>query len=124
MPTEDASTPQPPRLSTRERREARQRVEAYHKQKLTELMEDVRRALDAFENGDIDAFELDDVMYTYCKQSKELFNFINTYYPSNVKLTTLLALLDDETQGRRSREPKTLLAEEIRVKLSRRSSLQ
>ena len=124
MPTEDTSAPHPPRLSKHQGREARQRVEAYHKRKLTELMEDVRRALDAFDNGDIDSFELDDVVQTYCKQSKELFNFINTYYPSNAKLPTLLALMDDEARGPWSWKPKTLLAEETSAKLSRRSSPQ
>jgi hypothetical protein len=58
-------------------------------------------------------------MQTYCKQSKELFVFINTYYPSNAKLPTLLALIDDEARGQWSWKPKTVLAEEIRVKLCR-----
>ena len=121
MPTEDISTTQPPGLSKHQGREARRRVEVYHRQKLAELMEDVRRALDTFENGYIDAFELDYVIQTYCKQSKELFNFINTYYPSNAKLPTLLVWIDDEARGQRPWKLKTVLAEEIRVKLTRQS---
>ncbi len=46
------------------RRAARQEIVAYHEAALTELIGHLRIALARFEVGEVDAFEVDDVVHT------------------------------------------------------------
>ena len=61
--------------SKAERRAARARVGAYHEAKLVELIEHVRQALARYEAGEIDAFDLDDVIHHYKRAARELWKF-------------------------------------------------
>ncbi|HUC87581.1 MAG TPA: hypothetical protein VMR95_00330 [Candidatus Binatia bacterium] len=76
---------------------------------MAELMTPVRVALDAFDKGKLNAFELDYIIQVYCAQSKELYNFVNTYYGSNSKLPTLLCMIDSEERGEEVWQPKRQL---------------
>ncbi len=57
------------------RRAARARIGAYHEAKLAELVEHVRDALACYDAGEIDVFELDDVIHQYKKAARELWKF-------------------------------------------------
>ncbi len=39
-------------------------------------------------------------LHNYHEQSKELFSFINAYYPSNDRLHIILSFIDEEEQGK------------------------
>lgn len=58
-----------------ERRAARALVATYHEAKLADLIEHVRAALVRYDAGEIDVFELDDVIHHYERASRELWKF-------------------------------------------------
>ncbi len=58
-----------------ERRAARARVGRYHEVKLAELIEHVRESLARYDAGEIDAFDLDDVIHQYKRAARELWKF-------------------------------------------------
>ena len=60
-----------------DRRAARQTVAAYHKEQLGELVRRVKLAAERFEAGDLDAFEVDEVIFQYSRAAKELWKFCN-----------------------------------------------
>lgn len=62
---------------TSERRAAREAVAAYHEARLAELVEHVGDAVDRFHAGDLDAFEVDDVIFQYSRAAKGLWKFCN-----------------------------------------------
>jgi hypothetical protein len=55
------------------RRAARQEVAAYHEATLTELIAHLRVALGRFDAGEIDAFEVDDLVHRYKRAANELW---------------------------------------------------
>jgi hypothetical protein len=57
------------------RRAARDRVAAYHQEQLGRLLEHVREGLARYDAGEIDAFELDDVIHQYTRSARELWKF-------------------------------------------------
>jgi hypothetical protein len=57
------------------RRAARELVGAYHEAKLGELIEHVRDALARYDMGEIDAFDLDEVIHHYKLAARELWKF-------------------------------------------------
>lgn len=61
--------------SRAERRAARARIGAYHETKLAELIEHVRQALARYDAGEIDVFDLDDVIHHYKRAARELWKF-------------------------------------------------
>jgi hypothetical protein len=61
--------------SKAERRAARERIRAYHEAKLSELIEHVREALARYDAGEIDVFDLDDVIHHYKRAARELWKF-------------------------------------------------
>ncbi len=83
-------------LSKIERDKARKTIEKYHQKKLGELIEGVYQKIQQFKNGKISAFDADYAVQIYHEQSKELFNFINTYYPKNSMLPYILELIEQE----------------------------
>lgn len=54
---------------------ARAAVGAYHEAELTRLIERVREALVRFDAGEIDAFELDDLIHHYKRAAQKLWTF-------------------------------------------------
>jgi hypothetical protein len=57
------------------RRAARQLVGEYHEQELARLLEHVRDGFARFDAGEIDAFELDDLIHRYKRSARELWKF-------------------------------------------------
>jgi hypothetical protein len=80
--------------SKSERRAARAAVAEYHAQRLAELVERVGDAVDAFRVGELDAFEVDQVIFQYSRAAKELWKFCNG---SNVEFTA--ELIGDRAPG-------------------------
>lgn len=57
------------------RREAREVIGAYHEQQLRGLLENVREGFARLDAGEIDAFELDDLVHRYKRAANELWKF-------------------------------------------------
>lgn len=93
-------------LSKEDRKRARKKIEIYHQKKLGELIEIIYKKIIEFRNGNISAFEADYAIHVYHEQSKELFGFINTYYPRNSMLAQLLDLIEQEEKSEWKWEPK------------------
>ena len=63
--------------ATSDRRAARETVAAYHEEQLGELVRHVKQAVERFQAGEIDAFEVDEVVFQYSRAAKELWKFCN-----------------------------------------------
>jgi hypothetical protein len=63
--------------SKSERRAAREAVADYHQAQLAELVQRVGEAVDRFRAGQLDAFEVDQVVFQYSRAAKELWKFCN-----------------------------------------------
>lgn len=50
-------------------------VVSYHEARLAELLERVREGLDLYDSGELDAFELDELIHRYKKATRELWKF-------------------------------------------------
>ena len=69
-------------------------VAAYHAAKLAELLAHVAEAIDRFRSGELEAFDVDEVLFQYSRAAKELWKFCNI---GNVQVTAgqpLRQLLD------------------------------
>ena len=60
-----------------DRRAAREIVAAYHEEQLAELVQRVKLAIERFQAGETDAFEVDEVIFQYSRAAKELWKFCN-----------------------------------------------
>jgi len=60
-----------------DRRAARESVAAYHEEQLGELVRRVKLAVERFQAGEVDAFEVDEVILQYSRAAKELWKFCN-----------------------------------------------
>jgi hypothetical protein len=60
-----------------ERRAARSVVADYHDAQLRELVDRVGDAIDRYRAGELDAFEIDRVVFQYSRAAKELWKFCN-----------------------------------------------
>jgi hypothetical protein len=58
-----------------ERRAARERLAEYHQVQLRALLDHVRDGFVRFDAGDIDEFELDDLIHHYKRSANELWRF-------------------------------------------------
>jgi hypothetical protein len=54
------------------RRAARQLVGEYHERELARLLERVREGFTRFDAGELDAFELDELIHRYKRSAREL----------------------------------------------------
>lgn len=63
--------------SKSERRVARQDVAAYHEEQLTVLVVRVGEAIDRFRVSELDANDVDHVLFQYSRATKELWKFCN-----------------------------------------------
>ena len=59
------------------RRAARETVATYHDEQLGELIRHVKQAIERFETGELDAFEVDEHIFQYSRAAKELWKFCN-----------------------------------------------
>jgi hypothetical protein len=82
MSTADREEPSHPRRVTpsagpskAERRAARAAVAAYHEAELAKLIERVRAGIARYDAGEIDAFELDDLIHHYKRATQKLWSF-------------------------------------------------
>ena len=50
---------------------------AYHETQLAALAEHVGSAIDRFRGGELDAFEVDQVLFQYSRAAKDLWKFCN-----------------------------------------------
>ena len=70
--------------SKAERRAARETVAAYHEEQLGRLVEYVASAIDRHRAGELDAFDVDAVVFQYSRAAKELWKFCNLGDPELV----------------------------------------
>ncbi|MGH2954448.1 MAG: hypothetical protein ACRDK9_10610 [Solirubrobacterales bacterium] len=80
MPPDETSpatkpSPDPHRATKAERRAARERVGAYHETEQAKLLERVRSGFGRYDAGEIDAFELDELIHRYHRASQKLWSF-------------------------------------------------
>jgi hypothetical protein len=61
--------------SKAERRAARAAVAVYHEAELAKLIERLRAEIDRYDAGEIDAFELDDLVHHYKRATQKLWSF-------------------------------------------------
>jgi hypothetical protein len=61
--------------SKAERRAARAAVGAYHEAELAKLLEHVREGFEQYDDGEIDAFELDELIHHYKRATQKLWTF-------------------------------------------------
>jgi hypothetical protein len=71
-PTASADTLEP---SKAERRAARAAVGVYHEAELQRLIERLRDGLARYDTGEVDAFELDDLIHHYKRATQTLWSF-------------------------------------------------
>jgi hypothetical protein len=69
--------------SKSERRAARSMVADYHNAQLGDLVNHVGDAIDRYRAGELDAFEVDRVLFQYSRAAKELWKFCN-YLPVEI----------------------------------------
>jgi hypothetical protein len=60
-----------------ERRAARSVVVAYHQGELKSLLARVAEAVDRYREGELDAFDLDQVLFQYSRAAKDLWKYCN-----------------------------------------------
>ena len=48
---------------------------AYHEARLAELLDHVRKAVQRFDAGELNAFEVDDLIHRYTKAARQLWKF-------------------------------------------------
>jgi hypothetical protein len=65
------------------RRAARELVGTYHERELSQLLEHVRDGLARLDAGEIDAFELDDLIHRYKRSARELWKFCDLSRPES-----------------------------------------
>jgi hypothetical protein len=78
------------------RREARELIGVYHEQQLLALLEHVRDGFARLDAGEIDAFELDDLIHRYKRSARELWKFCGQSGAGWERAVGMLALLRGE----------------------------
>jgi hypothetical protein len=82
---------QPPQVGERaERRAARDRIVSYHEQELMLLLERVRAGFARLDAGEIDAFDLDDLIHRYKRSTRELWKFCGQTSSDRVRAARML----------------------------------
>ena len=57
------------------RRAGRQLIAAYHDEQLRKLLEHIRQGLNQLDTGEIDAFEMDELIHRYHRCAQKLWSF-------------------------------------------------
>ncbi|KRB73820.1 hypothetical protein ASE01_17530 [Nocardioides sp. Root190] len=73
------------------RRAAQEKVMSYHEAQLEVLVRRVAAEVDRFRAGEVDAFDVDQVIFQYSRAAKELWKFCNL---DDVEFTA--SLVDDQ----------------------------
>jgi hypothetical protein len=60
-----------------ERRAAREKVAAFHEEQLGRLVERLADAIALYQAADLNAFDVDEVVFQYSRAAKELWKFCN-----------------------------------------------
>ncbi len=84
-----------PTSQRRRRREARAIIGAYHDEQLRALLEHVRAGFARLDAGEIDPFELDDLIHHYKRSARELWKFCGSSGSEWGRAARTLALLRD-----------------------------
>ena len=87
----------PARPSKKERRADVALVVSYHEARLAELLERVREGLVRYDSGELDAFELDELIHRYKRATRELWKFCGDVTGTSAYF---LARTIEEMQGR------------------------
>ena len=66
-----------------ERRAARSVVAEYHQAELESLVAHVAEAVDRYRGGELDAFDVDQVLFQYSRAAKELWKYCNLLQPES-----------------------------------------
>jgi hypothetical protein len=61
-----------------ERQAARQQVATYHEAQLAALVQQVAEAIDRHRGGELDVFEVDEVIFQYQRAARQLWTFCQT----------------------------------------------
>ena len=77
------------------RREARAVIAAYHDEQLRALLEHVRTGFAQLDAGEIDPFELDDLIHHYKRSARELWKFCGSSGSQWERAARTLAFLRD-----------------------------
>lgn len=77
------------------RREARATVGAYHQEQLRALLEHVRDGFAQLDAGEIDEFELDDLIHRYKRAAGQLWSFCGTSGGQWLQAASALAYMRD-----------------------------
>ncbi|MDQ3880899.1 MAG: hypothetical protein M3295_07500 [Chloroflexota bacterium] len=65
------------RTEKAKRRAARELVGDYHERELTRLLERMREGFAQLDAGEVDAFDLDELVHRYKRSARELWKFCN-----------------------------------------------
>jgi hypothetical protein len=82
------------------RREARAMVGAYHQEQLRALLEHVREGFDQLDVGEIDEFELDDLVHRYKRAARQLWLFCESSGGQWLQAATALTCMRDRGEER------------------------
>lgn len=77
------------------RRQARELIAAYHEQQLRGLLERVRAGFSRLDAGEIDVFELDDLIHRYKKAAGELWKFCGSSGAQSLQAANTLTHLSE-----------------------------
>ena len=78
-----------------ERQAARELVKRYHRTELSKLLDHVREGFTRLDSGEIDEFELDDLIHQYKKAAANLWSFCGSSGNQRVQAANALRRLED-----------------------------
>ena len=78
-----------------ERQPAREQIAAYHREQLRVLLDRVRDGFARFDSGEIDEFDLDDLIHRYKRAATELWRFCGSSGGHWLQAANMLAFLRD-----------------------------
>ena len=90
------------------RRAARKMIGEYHEQQLRLLLEHVRAGFEKLDGGQLDPFELDELIHRYKRSARELWTFCGSSgsdWERAVKMLALLRENDEEPDWWSAGEP-------------------
>ena len=87
-----------PRADKAARQAARASVATYHQQELSRLLDHVRDGFVQFDAGDIDVFELDDLIHRYKRAAAKLWSFCGSSGGQWEQAANTLAFLRDSDE--------------------------
>ncbi len=80
------------------RRSARETVAAYHQEQLTLLLDHVRDGFAQMDAGELDAFDVDELIHRYQRASRELWRFCGSSGAAWETAARALEYLSDEDE--------------------------